>query len=77
MMERSRKTESEMHTSEKSSRWRIYRTKPRENRLRWFRHVRRMAKHRIPKRVLEMKISGKKPKGRPRTRWQDKVKRDT
>jgi hypothetical protein len=47
------------------------------NRLRWFRHVKRMDKHRIPKRLMEMKMTGKRPRGRPQTRWLDQVKRDT
>jgi hypothetical protein len=34
----------------------------------------RMDEHRIPKRVLEMKMSGKRPKGRLRTQWLDQVK---
>jgi hypothetical protein len=34
------------------------------NRLRWFGHVKRMDEHRIPKRVVGMKVSGRRPKGR-------------
>jgi hypothetical protein len=44
--------------------------------LRWFGHVRRIDEHRIPKRLLEMKMNGRRPRGRPRTRWKDQVKRD-
>jgi hypothetical protein len=47
------------------------------NMLRWFRHVTRMDEHRIPKRLLEMKMGGKRPSSRQRTRWLDQVKRDT
>jgi hypothetical protein len=30
-----------------------------------------MADERIPRRTLEMKLRGKRPRGRPRTRWMD------
>jgi hypothetical protein len=38
-----------------------------------------MDKHRILKRVLEMKMSGKIPKGSPHThtQWLDQIKRET
>jgi hypothetical protein len=32
-----------------------------KNRLRWFEHIKRMDEHRIPKTVLETKMSGKRP----------------
>jgi hypothetical protein len=34
------------------------------NRLRRFGHVKRMDEHRIPKRVVEMMMSGRRPRGR-------------
>jgi hypothetical protein len=34
-----------------------------------------MADERIPKRTLEMKLRGRRPRGRPRTRWMDVEKR--
>jgi hypothetical protein len=46
------------------------------NRLKWYGHVMRMADERIPKKMLEMKLRGRRPRGRPRTRWMDQVKRD-
>jgi hypothetical protein len=32
--------------------------------------------NRIPKRVLYMKFGSKRPRGRPRKRWQDEVRED-
>jgi hypothetical protein len=34
-----------------------------------------MDEHRIPQRLLEMKVSGRRPHGRPLTQWTDQVKR--
>jgi hypothetical protein len=36
----------------------------------------RKADERIPKKTLEMKLRGRRPRGRPRTRWMDQVMRD-
>jgi hypothetical protein len=47
-----------------------------KNRLRWYGHVMRMAGERIPKKTLEMKLRGRRPRGRPKTRWMDQVLRD-
>ena len=41
--------------------------------LRWFGHVRRMPLERLPKRALLARCNGKRPIGRPRTRWQDYI----
>ena len=41
--------------------------------LRWFGHVSRMPQERIPKQVFLAKSNGKRPIGRPRTRWQDYI----
>jgi hypothetical protein len=35
-----------------------------------------MADERIPKKMMEMKLRGRRPRGRPRTRWMDQIKRD-
>ena len=46
------------------------------NRLRWFGYVQRMEENRIPKRVLYMNLGTARLTGRPRNRWQDKVRED-
>jgi hypothetical protein len=38
-----------------------------ESRLRWFGHIKRTDEHRIPKRLLEVKTNGRRPRGRPHT----------
>lgn len=46
------------------------------NRLRWAGHVVRMERERLQKRILEENFSGKRKKGRPRSRWRDEVEKD-
>ena len=41
--------------------------------LRWFGHVSRMPQERLPKQALFAKANGKRPVGRPRTRWTDHI----
>jgi len=43
------------------------------NRLRWFGHLQRMEENRMPNKVLYMNLG---TRGRPRNRWQDKVRED-
>ena len=42
--------------------------------LRWFGHVSRMPQERLPKQALLAKANGRRPIGRPRTRWTDYIK---
>ena len=45
-------------------------------RIRWAGHVARMGERRGLYRVLLGKPEGKRPLGRPRPRWEDKIKMD-
>jgi hypothetical protein len=46
------------------------------NRMRWAGHVARMGEGRNVYRVLVGKPEGKRPLGRPRSRWEDGIKMD-
>ena len=50
--------------------------KVREIRMRWYGHVMRMEEESPIKKVMNYKIEGKRPRGRPRKRWKDNVKQD-
>ena len=39
------------------------------SRLRWYGHLKRMDEKKIPKRIHEMQMQKKRPRGRPRDRW--------
>ena len=41
--------------------------------LRWFGHVSRMPQERLSKQALLAKANGRRPVGRPRTRWTDYI----
>ena len=57
--------------SSKSSR---YFSELKDLNLRWFGRVSRMPQERLPKQVLLAKANGRRPVGRPRTRWTDYIK---
>ena len=47
-----------------------------ESRLRWFGHVQRMDEVRLPKRILNAELPGRRGRGRPRRRYIDSVRDD-
>ena len=50
--------------------------KVREIRLRWYGHVMRMKDDNEVKKVMYMKVPGKRPVGRPKARWMDRIVKD-
>ena len=48
--------------------------KMREGRLRWYRHVMRRDKEYVGRKMMEMKLPGKRRRGRPKRRFLDVVK---
>ncbi len=46
------------------------------SRLQWAGHVERMADDRLQKRAAELRVQGRRRRGRPMLRWEDRVKRD-
>jgi hypothetical protein len=45
-------------------------------RLRWFGHMKRMTEERMPRRMYEKRIEGRRRRGRPRKRWKETIARD-
>jgi hypothetical protein len=39
----------------------------------WFEHVKRMQDNRLPKIIMNHKLTGRRDRGRPRTRWRDQL----
>ena len=48
----------------------------RRRRLEWFGHVKRRDETENIRAVVETKMEGKRPRGRPKLRWNDNVRRD-
>ena len=48
----------------------------RRRRLEWFEYVKRRDETENIRAVVEMKMAGKRPRGRPKLRWKDTVRRD-
>ena len=51
--------------------WQLLRIE--RSQLRWFGQVSRMLQERLPKQALLAKANGRRPVGRPRTRWTDYI----
>ena len=47
-----------------------------QKRLAWYGHVMRREDTNVAKHVTTMKVGGKRPRGRPRLRWMDRVRSD-
>ena len=50
--------------------------KLRRARMKWFGHLERMSDDRQVKRITQAEMQGRRPVGRPRTRWKDVLRRD-
>ena len=48
--------------------------KMKEKRLRWYGHIQRRGESHCCRKVSEIKLEGKRKKGRPQMRWKDKLK---
>ena len=47
-----------------------------KGKLRWYGHVKRMKEERTARRYLEMRVVGKRYRGRPRRRWTETVEEE-
>ena len=60
---------SDIRKSLNNIEWLLFRIE--RSQLRWFGHVSRMPQERLPEQALLAKANGRRPVGRPRTRWTD------
>jgi hypothetical protein len=44
--------------------------------MKWYGHDIKINEERITKKVLNMQVKGKRPRGRPRSRWEQQVRKD-
>ena len=54
----------------------IIQKKVREMRLRWYGHMPRMEENNEVRAIVDMIVPGERPRGKPRGRWMDGVRRD-
>ena len=60
----------------KGNKSRVIAEKVQERRLKWCGHAVRREEHYVGRRAVEMKVQGRRKRGRPKRRWLDKVKDD-
>ena len=48
--------------------------KVQERKLKWYWHVMRREEHYVGRRAMEVKVQGRRRRGRPKTRWLDIVR---
>ena len=46
-----------------------------DSKIRSYDHVKRMNAGRMPRQALEYRLEGKRPRGRPKYRWEEQVKK--
>ena len=50
--------------------------KVQERRMHWFAHIRRREEEHVGRRMLGMEVEGRRRRGRPETRWKDRIGED-
>ena len=51
-------------------------TKAQDERLQWYGHVRRRKSEYVELRTIEMEVTGRRKRGRPRLSWRDRLRVD-